>query len=236
MFKPKNKSRTAYQSSMTPVAQLDNVALRYGKGPEILTHIRLRLNPGSFYYLTGSSGAGKSSLMRLLYLAIPPSRGIMHMFGQNVTKLARRDFPSLRQRIGVVFQDFRLLPHLTTFQNVALPLRLMGESEEKSISHVSELLDWVGLADYANHFPAQLSGGQQQSAAIARAVIGRPRLLLADEPTGNLDNYLAEKLLLLFEELNRQGTTIFIATHNQDLMQRIKHPQLVIENGRLYGD
>ncbi len=220
----------------TPIADLKRVAFRYDKGPEILHEVNLRLNPGSFFFLTGPSGAGKSSLLKLLYLYHTPSLGKMQLFGHNVSQLKRNDLPLLRQKIGIVFQDFRLLDHLNTFDNVALPLRIAGENDEDSKGYVRELLSWVGLANYANSYPSSLSGGQKQSAAIARAVIGRPALLLADEPTGNLDDRLAEKLMMLFEELNRHGTTIVIATHNEGLITRMKHPIIHIENGKLTQD
>ncbi|MFK7866535.1 MAG: cell division ATP-binding protein FtsE [Alphaproteobacteria bacterium] len=220
-------------SAPDPVAKLERVGLRYGSGPEILHDISLTLNPGAFYFLTGESGAGKSSLLRMLYLAHLPAKGRMKLFGKNVTQLNRKDLPLLRQRIGIVFQDFRLLDHLTVFENVALPLRLMGEERHNSEPYVMELLKWVGLLDYAEALPNILSGGQKQSAAIARAVIGRPQLLLADEPTGNLDDRLAQKLMKLFEELNRQGATVMIATHNHGLIRRMGHPIVHIEHGSL---
>ena len=227
-----NKS-PLYEKSPSSIVHMMDVSMRYGKGPEILKNINLSLHPGSFYFLTGESGAGKSSLLRLLFLAQPPSKGDMRLFGHHINQLSRHQLPLLRQRIGIVFQDFRLFPHLTTLENVALPLRLAGDLSQKKLEHVHELLAWVGLLDYAHHYPLSLSGGQQQSAAIARAVIAHPQLLLADEPTGNLDERLTRKLMMLFEELNRNGTTIVIATHNQALIRQAGHPQLAIENGML---
>jgi cell division transport system ATP-binding protein len=207
------------------------VGLRYGVGPEVLSDVNFTLEPGSFHFLTGASGAGKTSLLSLMYLGRKPTRGLVSMFGQNINKLERKQLWSLRQRIGVVFQDFRLLPHLSAFDNVALPLRIMGRPEKETRNNVGELLEWVGLGDYKNALPQTLSGGQQQRVAIARAVIGRPKLLLADEPTGNLDDEIGFRLMNLFEQLNRMGTTIVIATHNHAIMEKFGHSRLILEMG-----
>jgi cell division transport system ATP-binding protein len=217
----------------TNVVQFENVGVRYGTGPEILQDISYALEPGSFHFLTGPSGAGKSSLLRLIYLAQRPSRGRIVLFGRDVSAVRRWEMPALRRRIGVVFQDFRLLDHLSTVDNVALPLRVAGVKEADVQRHVPELLDWVGLADHLRATPPTLSGGQKQRVAIARAVIGRPDLLVADEPTGNVDDHIAMRLMYLFEELNKLGTTVLIATHNQALVSRFSYPRLHIENGRL---
>lgn len=209
------------------------VGLRYGVGPEVLSDVNFTLEPGSFHFLTGASGAGKTSLLSLMYLGRKPTRGLVSMFGQNINKLERKQLWSLRQRIGVVFQDFRLLPHLSAFDNVALPLRIMGRPEKETRNNVGELLEWVGLGDYKNALPLTLSGGQQQRVAIARAVIGRPKLLLADEPTGNLDDEIGFRLMNLFEQLNRMGTTIVIATHNHAIMEKFGHSRLILEMGSM---
>lgn len=215
------------------VVEFDSVGLRYGHGPEILQNIDFTLPAGSFHFLTGPSGAGKSSLLRMIYLAQAPSRGRVALFGRD-TYLARRyELPALRRRIGVVFQEFRLLDHLSTLDNVALPLRVSGASEADVRKFVPELLGWVGLADHLSAKPSTLSGGQKQRVAIARAVIARPDLLLADEPTGNVDDDIAMRLMYLFEELNRLGTTVLVATHNENLIKRLDHPCLYLENGRL---
>ncbi|MBM3569628.1 MAG: cell division ATP-binding protein FtsE [Alphaproteobacteria bacterium] len=213
------------------MVRFENVGMRYGLGPEVLRDITLELKAGSFHFLTGPSGAGKSSLLRLLYLANRPSRGLLTMFEQEVTRLARDRLPDLRRRIGVVFQDFRLIPHLSAFDNVALPLRLADTPEAQMRAHVGELLAWVGLADRMTARPATLSGGEKQRVAIARAVIARPRLLLADEPTGNVDADLGYRLMYLFEELNRVGTTVVIATHDGRLIERFGHPVLRLRAG-----
>jgi len=213
------------------MVRFENVGLRYGMGPEVLRDISFRLASGSFHFLTGSSGAGKSSLLRLIYLALRPSRGLINMFGQDVATLPRADRQDLRRRIGVVFQDFHLIEHLSALDNVALPLRVAGMSPSCIQSNVSELLNWVGLTDHLESRPATLSGGQQQRVAIARAVISRPQLLLADEPTGNVDNEIAMRLIYLFDELNKMGTTVIIATHNEELVSRFNHPVIHLEDG-----
>ena len=213
--------------------QFDSVGLRYDHGPEILQDINFTLPAGSFHFLTGPSGAGKTSLMRLIYLAQKPTRGRVTLFGRDPFLARRFELPALRRRIGVVFQDFHLLDHLSTLDNVALPLRVAGAGEAEIQKFVPDLLDWVGLADHLHAKPPTLSGGQQQRVAIARAVIGRPDLLLADEPTGNVDDDIAMRLMYLFEELNKLGATVLVATHNQSLISRLHHPRLHLEHGRL---
>lgn len=214
--------------------KFEHVGLRYGVGPEVLSDIDFTLEPGSFHFLTGPSGAGKSSLMSLVYLGRKPTRGLVTMFGQNINNLDREQLSALRQRIGVVFQEFRLLPHLSVFDNVALPLRIIGAREKEIQNNVAELLDWVGLGDYKRALPLTLSGGQQQRVAIARAVIARPKLLLADEPTGNLDDDIGLRLMNLFDQLNKMGTTVVIATHNIGLMEQFGHPRMILEAGQLH--
>jgi cell division transport system ATP-binding protein len=213
------------------VVRFEEVSLRYGAGPEILHYVTFDLDPGSFHFILGPSGAGKSSLLRLMYLAQRPTDGRLSLFGRDVAGLSRAETAVLRRRIGVVFQDFRLLDHLSVVENVALPLRVTGQRDAKIQEHVTELLTWVGLADQLDAYPATLSGGQQQRVAIARAVIARPSLLLADEPTGNVDDRLAVRLLYLLEELNKLGTTVVIATHNEQLVGRFRHPVLRLSTG-----
>ena len=209
-----------------PIVQFDKVGLRYGTEREVLSDISFTLYPGSFYFLTGASGAGKSSLLRLLYLAQRPSRGIIRMFGTDIITEPRRALPAFRRRIGVVFQDFRLVPHLSVFDNVALPLRLTGTSAANVQAAVADMLEWVGLEQRSHARPETLSGGEQQRVAIARAVIARPDILVADEPTGNVDPEMALKLLRLFEALNRLGTTVVVATHDIHLLKMV--PQTLI--------
>lgn len=213
--------------------RLENVGLRYGDGPEILRDVSFAVRTGDFYFLTGPSGAGKSSLLKLLFLALRPTRGTLRIFGEDVSGLSHGRLPPIRRRIGVVFQEFRLLDHLSTFDNVALPLRVAGRSEASYRRDVMDLLDWVGLAEKSSDLPPVLSGGEKQRAAIARAVIAKPQLLLADEPTGNVDPVLAKRLLHLFLELNRLGTTMLIATHDKGLVRQAERPVLHLEQGAL---
>lgn len=213
--------------------RFENVGLRYGSGPEILCDVTFRLLPGSFHFLTGPSGAGKTSLLRLLFMSLRPSRGLIFIFGENLAELTHGGRAELRRRIGIVFQDFRLLDHLTTWENVALPLRVMGKKESDYREDVIDLLRWVGLGERIHAYPDVLSGGEKQRAAIARAVIGRPEVLLADEPTGNVDPVISNRLLRLFVELNRLGTSVIIATHDYGLMDQLDAPRLVLHDGQL---
>jgi len=215
------------------VIRFDNVGLRYGSGPEILRDVTFHVLPGSFHFLTGPSGAGKSSLLRLLFMSLRPSRGLIFVFGENVADLPRPGRAALRRRIGIVFQDFRLLDHLTTWENVALPLRVMGKKESDYAEDVTDLLRWVGLGERIHAYPEILSGGEKQRAAIARAVITRPELLLADEPTGNVDPAIGNRLLRLFVELNRLGTSVILATHDYSLMEQLEAPRLILDEGQL---
>lgn len=216
------------------IVHFDNVGLRYGTDREVLSDVSFTLFPGSFYFLTGASGAGKTSLLKLLYLAQRPSRGMIRMFGADAITLPRDRLPAFRRRLGVVFQDFRLVPHLSAFDNVALPLRVAGVPEKDIARPVGDMLDWVGLADRKDARPATLSGGEQQRVAIARAVIGRPEMLVADEPTGNVDPEMAIKLLRLFEALNRLGTTVVVATHDVHLLKKVPDSLIMrLDKGRL---
>src|SRR5688572_734185 len=203
-------------------------------GTEVLRDLSFRVEKGSFQFLTGPSGAGKTSLLRLLFMSLRPTRGLISLFGHNVSTLTQDALATLRRRIGLVFQDFRLLDHLSTYENVALPLRVLGRSEESYRAEVIELLRWVGLGDRLWSHPPVLSGGEKQRAAIARAVIANPEMLLADEPTGNVDPNLAQRLLRLFVELNRSGTSVVIATHDIALMDRYDARRLILHEGRLH--
>ena len=211
----------------------DNVGFRYGVGPEILHDISVSITPGSFHFLTGASGAGKTTLLNMMHLGLKPTRGFLSVFGQDVGTLKRRRMPALRRQIGMVFQDFRLLDHMSAFDNVALPLRLAGEKEREIRRDVTAILEWVGLGDALQASPRALSGGEQQRVAIARAVVARPGILLADEPTGSVDETIGQRILRLFEELNRLGTAVVIATHNRSLIERFPHPRLELTDGNL---
>lgn len=219
---------------MQTVVDFENVGLRYGAGAEALSGLSFKLFAGSFYFLTGASGAGKTSLLKLLYLAHRPSRGMIKMFGEDIVTMPRERLPGFRRRIGVVFQDFRLLNHLSAFDNIALPLRISGIEEKDLEGPVNELLSWIGLADRASARPTTLSGGEQQRVAIARAVIGRPEILVADEPTGNVDPEMAVRLLQLFAGLNKLGTTVIVATHDIHLLREIEGAQMMrLKDGQL---
>ncbi len=208
--------------------------MRYGLGPEVLRDLTFHIEPHSFQFLTGPSGAGKTSLLRLLFLSLRPTRGLITLFGHDIASLSKDSLATLRRRVGIVFQDFRLLDHLSTYENVALPFRVIGRDENSYRAEVVELLRWVGLGERMWALPAVLSGGEKQRAAIARAVIARPQLLLADEPTGNVDPSLAARLLRLFVELNKSGTSVLIATHDIALMDQYDARRLVLHDGRLH--
>ena len=216
------------------MVRFENVGLRYGIGPEVLRDLNFQIEPHSFQFLTGPSGAGKTTLLRLLFLSLRPTRGLITVFDHDVATVSRDAVATLRRRIGIVFQDFRLLDHMTTYENVALPFRVMGKDEAGYRNEVVELLHWVGLGDRVGALPPVLSGGEKQRAAIARAVIARPQLLLADEPTGNVDPTLGQRLLRLFVELNKSGTTVVIATHDIGLMDQYDARRLVLHDGRLH--
>ena len=213
--------------------RFENVGLRYGMGPEVLRDVSFNIPERSFQFLSGPSGAGKTSLLRLLFLSLKPTRGLITVFGKDRALVGPRELPLIRRKIGIVFQDFRLLEHMTTYENVALPLRVRGREEGTYRSDVIELLKWVGLGDRMHVLPPVLSGGEKQRAAIARALIEQPQILLADEPTGNVDPTLARRLLRLFLELNRLGTAVVIATHDLHLMEQVEARRMILANGHL---
>lgn len=217
--------------------KFENVGLRYGMETEVLRDVTFHIPERSFQFLTGPSGAGKTSLLRLMFMSLRPTRGAVSVFDRDITMLDRHELPLLRRRIGVVFQDFRLLDHLTTYENVALPLRVRGKDETGFRNDVTELLKWVGLGDKLHALPPVLSGGEKQRVAIARALIDQPELLLADEPTGNVDPHMARRLLRLFLELNRSGTAVVIATHDLGLMEQVEARRMILNNSQLdiYG-
>jgi len=229
-------ARVKGRAVLIPVAEFDSVGLRYGTGAEVLRDLDFRLSKGGFYFLTGPSGAGKTSLLKLLYLAQRPTRGRISLFGEDLTAASRDELPHFRRRIGVVFQDFRLVRHLSAFDNVALPLRIAGASEAEVEGPVREMLAWVGLADRASARPPTLSGGEQQRVAIARAVINRPELLVADEPTGNVDADMARRLLHLFTSLNGLGTTVVVATHDVGLISATPGAKMIRLEGGAVSD
>ena len=215
------------------IVKFEQVSARYDAGPNILTGVDLELASGSFTFLTGASGAGKSTLLKLLYMGLQPASGRVSIFGQDTSGLSAGRAQLMKRRIGIVSQAISLIDHLDVFQNVALPLRVTGASRSEYAEDAVELLRWVGLGDALTALPATLSGGERQRAAIARAVIARPKLLIADEPTGNVDPAMGQRLLRLFTEMNRGGTTILIATHDQGLLKGIRADTLHLEDGEL---
>ena len=213
--------------------RLAGVGFGYADSPDVLRDVNLILPRGSFHFLTGPSGAGKSSLLRLLTLAERPTSGRISLFGEDATDLPRPAVPAFRRRMGVVFQDFRLVDHLDLFENAALTLRVSGRKPESYAADVGEMLRWVGLGDRMNARPPSLSGGEKQRLAIARAVMGNPELIIADEPTGSVDKAMADKLLMLFQSLNGLGATVLIASHDEALAERSGARRLRLDRGRL---
>jgi cell division transport system ATP-binding protein len=215
------------------VVRLENVGKQYGADAEILRDVSMRLDSGGFYFLTGVSGAGKSTLLKIIYLAETPSRGTLALFDTDVATADRAALTALRRRLGIVFQDFRLVEHLTVRDNVALPLRIAGAPEREILENVPELLSWMGLDGKLDFPPASLSGGEQQRVAIARAIVRRPDLLIADEPTGNVDDDIAMLLVRVFERINKLGTTVLIATHDIAFARQFSHRRFHLDRGVL---
>jgi cell division transport system ATP-binding protein len=223
--------------SATPakeIVSLERVGLQYNDDKTVFQNVSYNVFMGDFYFLTGHSGAGKTSLLKILYKSVRPTYGRVSVFGYDVDSLDRSDLPVFRQHIGLIFQDCRLIENLSIVDNVALSMHIAGSLYKRSRAYAKELLDWVGLGDKLNSFPDVLSDGQKQRVSIARAVVKRPALLLADEPTGNLDDDNAFRLMALFEELHRMGTTVILATHNNQLTKNFEYPQLMLKNGTLF--
>lgn len=217
--------------------RFDRVSLRYDTAEDVLSDLAFELKQGSFTFLTGASGAGKTSLLKLIYLALRPTSGEVYLFGQRTSVLKRDQLSALRRRIGVVFQEFRLLEHLSAYENAALPLRVLGRKEKDYRPDVEELLRWVGLGERLHAKPATLSGGEQQRVAIARALVSKPDLLIADEPTGNVDPEMGRRLMRLFYELNkRMGASVLIASHDMNIIREMNAPVLRLQHGLIVRD
>ena len=213
-----------------PIIELQNVSVGYD-GDDVLTNVSLSLQAGDFTFVTGKSGAGKTTLLSMLYLIKKPYKGILNVFGNNINFSNRDSLALMRQRIGVVFQDFRLLEHLSVYDNIALPLRVRGMNEKEIYKRVVELLRWIEMHKSIYKTCSTLSGGEKQRVAIARAVINRPDILFADEPTGSVDSEIADKLMRLFVELNKVGTTVVIATHNEQLTSTYNYQRIDLSGG-----
>ena len=218
----------------TEVIRLDHLNFHYQTGNHIFYNLNFSFFEGGFYFLTGASGSGKTSLLRLLYGDLKPVDGQISVFGKNISTLSEKEKQIFLKQIGIIFQGGKLLNHLSALDNVALSMKIFGGSEKKSKSYAKELLHWVGLGAQLDNKPDELSDGQKQRVAIARAVITRPVLLMADEPTGNVDDETAFKILGLFEELNNLGTTIIMATHNRQIVSNYDYPELQIHQGQLH--
>ena len=232
----RNANDAAEDPSADEILRFAGVSMRYGRGPDVLSDISLSLPRGSFHFITGPSGAGKSSLLKLIYLAAKPSAGTVRLFGEDVARMAPGDLPRARRRIGVVFQDLLLLDHLSAFDNAALPLRIAGHKPSEYRGDVAELLTWVGLGGRMNALPPTLAGGEKQRLAIARAVVNRPEILLADEPTGNLDPTTSLDIVRLLDRINRTGTTIVMATHDDEIVDQLRKRVVELNNGELIRD
>jgi cell division transport system ATP-binding protein len=216
--------------------QLHNVFMSYQNDSAALNGINLRIPRGEFAFLTGVSGAGKSTLLKLLYVDLVPTRGQVLIDGQNVNRLSRRQIPYLRRTIGIVFQDFKLLGNRTVFENVAITLDVLGWSKKDIGKKVFHILKQVGLEHKINSMPIRLSGGEQQRVALARALVNDPKILLADEPTGNLDEENKEHILDIFREANIRGTTVLVATHDRRLIEHCHRRTVVLEKGQIVED
>ncbi|CAO5674753.1 MAG: Cell division ATP-binding protein FtsE [Holosporales bacterium] len=227
------KFLTTLGPSPSVIIRLDHVALSYTTGHHVFYDLNYSFFANGFYFLTGPSGIGKTSLMKLIYGDLKPSDGDVTVFGKNVSQLQEKEKAGFFQKIGLVFQDCRLLDHLSVLDNVALPMKIAGTDLKKSRSYAKELLHWVGVGDHIQKLPTLLSDGQRQRVAIARAIITRPLLLLADEPTGNVDDMTAYKMINLFEELNKMGTTVIVATHNRQIVASFPYPELQLYQGQL---
>ncbi|MBQ0013599.1 MAG: cell division ATP-binding protein FtsE [Proteobacteria bacterium] len=213
------------------VISFANVGASYDNDADVLSDVSFNIRQGAFYFLTGPSGAGKTTLLRLIYQLHRQSRGQIKLFGTSTSELTHDEIAHMRHKMAIVFQEYSLISHFSVYDNVALPLRVRGVDEEKIKKLVGKVLDWVGLAKYANVNPKSLSGGQQQRVSVARAIIIQPAILLADEPTGNLDDENASRLMELFIQMNKMfGTTIILATHNTKLIETYKFPVIQIDN------
>ncbi len=215
---------------------MNDIYKRYPNGAEALNGISLNIEQGEFVFIVGPSGAGKSSFIKLLYREIKPSQGEMFINDLNMNELKEKDIPFVRRDLGVIFQDFKLLPKLSVYENVAFALEVIEEDPDQIMKRVMKVLELVGLKHKSRSLPHQLSGGEQQRVAIARAIVNQPKIVIADEPTGNLDPETSWEIMDIFEEINTRGTTIIMATHSQDIVNKLKKRVIAIENGMIVRD
>ena len=216
--------------------EMKNVSKTYGNGITAIHDLTVHIGQGEFVYIVGPSGAGKSTFMRMMYREVLPTKGSVEVAGFNVVEMAEKEVPFLRRQVGVVFQDFKLLPTLTVFENIAYAMEVLEKSPRQIEARVKEVLNLVGLGHKTDMLPNELSGGEQQRIAIARAIANMPRVLIADEPTGNLDPETSDGIMKILEQISDQGTTIIMATHNSEIVNLYKHRVIVIDDGRITRD
>ena len=216
--------------------RISDVQKTYKTGTVALYDLNLSIKKGEFVFVIGASGSGKSTLIKMLYREEKPDKGSIIIGGINVAKLRNRKVYALRRKLGVVFQDFKLLPKLTVYENVAFDMEVLGYDKKEIHNRVMEVLDLVGLKNKVRQFPDQLSGGEQQRVVIARAIVNKPKLLICDEPTGNLDPDTSMEIMKVLDEINAMGTTIIMATHDRDIVDRMKKRVILLDRGRLAKD
>ena len=212
--------------------RFDQVSFKYSpQEKDIIQNLNLELEEGSFHFLCGASGSGKTTIFRMMYMDLLPTSGNLNIFGRQVNALSRDEIAHFRRKMGVVFQNGGLLNHLSVRENVSLPLTLHGKPSAEQEKCIDEIINWVGLSEKRDVYPATLSGGEKQRVGIAKAVVNRPKLLIADEPSGNVDEAMAKRIMYLFTELNKHGTTVLVATHDKNLISAFDYPSLYLENG-----
>jgi len=215
--------------------KFENVTKKFGN-VVALENVSFKVEPGEFVFLIGPSGAGKTTILKLILREFLPTEGMVEIAGMDLTRLPKAKIPHLRRMVGTVFQDLKLLPDRTVFENVALALKILGKKEEEISEEIKEILDLVGLSERADFFPAQLAGGELQRVCIARAVIGKPEIIIADEPTGNLDIGTAKQIVNLLKKINEMGKTVIMATHNFEIVNSFPQRVIELDKGKLISD